>query len=321
MKAPKLTVLMPVYNTASFLKEAIESILNQTFGDFEFLIFNDGSSDNSAEIIKGFRDARIIFFDYKENSGYIVHLNKGIKIARGEYIARMDSDEISLPQRLEKQIEFLEKNPEYGVCGTQVETIDSTAIYVSSLPVEDKKIRSWLFFHNAISHPTVVMRRAVLEKNNLLYDKEFYSAEDYKMWVDISRYSKLSNISEVLHKSRIRPGQVSQVYFDIQRAKVMKLYRQMLQDMGIEHSEEELEIHNSLCNNLARRTLSWAKRVSRWLLKLRRTNRERGLFPEPAFSQVIDERWFYFCLRERRPIIWAWERFIGWPLLNWSIDR
>ena len=115
---PKVTVLMPVYNARFYLSKAISSIINQTFKDFEFLIFNDGSTDNSADIIYSYNDRRIRFFNSEQNFGYVYHLNYGIEIAKGEYIARMDADDISFPTRLEKQVAFMDKNPEVGVCGT-----------------------------------------------------------------------------------------------------------------------------------------------------------------------------------------------------------
>ena len=114
---PKVTVLMPVYNCEKYLRESIESILNQTFKDFEFLIINDGSSDKSAEIVESYNDNRINFVQNEKNIGLAASLNRGLDIAKGEYIARMDADDISLPERLEKQVRFMETNPQIGICG------------------------------------------------------------------------------------------------------------------------------------------------------------------------------------------------------------
>ena len=117
---PKVTVLMPVYNGEKYLKEAITSILLQTFDDFEFLIINDGSSDASVDIIQSFRDPRIRLVHNDTNIGLIATLNKGLKLAHGKYVARMDQDDISLPRRLEKQTYFMDNNPDVGVCGTWI---------------------------------------------------------------------------------------------------------------------------------------------------------------------------------------------------------
>ena len=122
----KATVLMPVYNAEKYVAEAIDSILNQTFNDFEFLIINDGSTDNSLDIIKSYDDPRITIINNETNLGLSHTLNKGIELARGEYIIRMDADDISLSIRLEKQIEFMDSNQHIGICGSWIQTFDKS---------------------------------------------------------------------------------------------------------------------------------------------------------------------------------------------------
>ncbi len=160
MKKPLVSVIMPVYNAEKYVGEAIESILNQTFTDFEFLIFNDGSTDNSSKIIKSYKDDRIIFFDYKENFGYVKHLNDGIKLAKGEYIARMDADDISLPERFQKQYDFLEKNKDVVLCGTWYRVLGTDKEYHTL--TNNDKLSVHLFFNNGIGHPTVFFRKNIL---------------------------------------------------------------------------------------------------------------------------------------------------------------
>jgi glycosyltransferase involved in cell wall biosynthesis len=121
--SPYVTVLMPVYNTEMYLKEAIDSILNQTFRDFEFIVINDGSTDSTSDIIESYSDPRIIYLQNEKNLGVATSLNKGLSIAKGTYIARMDGDDVSRCDRLEKQVAFMDANPEIGVCGTWLETI------------------------------------------------------------------------------------------------------------------------------------------------------------------------------------------------------
>ncbi len=123
---PKVTVLMPVYNAEKYLKTAIESILKQTFSDFELLIINDGSTDGSEEIIRSFNDKRIRLFNNEQNLGIIKTLNKGLNLAKGEYIIRMDADDISLPDRLELQVKYMEENPGIGISGTQARIFGDT---------------------------------------------------------------------------------------------------------------------------------------------------------------------------------------------------
>ncbi|MBN1384712.1 MAG: glycosyltransferase [Elusimicrobia bacterium] len=319
IKSPKVTVIMPVYNSEKYLKEAINSILGQTFTDFEFLIFNDGSTDRSAEIIRNYKDPRIVFFDYKKNSGHTGHLNEGIRVAKGKYIARMDSDDISLPQRLEKQVDFMERNPDFGVCGTQVMIMASSGNYVTSLHLEDKKLRSELFFYNVFAHPSVIMRKSVLRDHNLFYRQDYYPAEDYKMWVDVSQYSKLGNIPEVLLKYREHPNQITRQDNTVVLNILKKFYKQRLYEVGINLTQEELEIHNLVSDVRFRKVLPWINEAGKWFLRLKRINQNKKIYPEPAFSQVLAEKWFDVCKRQRCYGIWVWKIFIQWPLFNWDV--
>ena len=138
---PLVTVLMPVYNGEKYLKEAIESILNQTFKDFEFLIINDGSTDNSVKIIQSFNDLRIRLIHNESNIGLIKTLNKGLKLSNGKYIARMDCDDVSLPKRLSVQINFMEKHPEIGVCGSWVKIIGLEQKFINKYPQKHEEAR------------------------------------------------------------------------------------------------------------------------------------------------------------------------------------
>lgn len=317
MNTPKISVVMPVYNSEKYLREAIDSILNQTFTDFEFLIFNDGSSDGSAKVIKDYKDTRIVFFDRKENLGYLVHLNEGIKIAKGEYIARMDSDDISFPRRFEKQLDFMEKNLDFGVCGTQVVTIGEASGYVSWLPVDDAEMRSLLLFRNSIAHPTAMIRKSVLEKHRLLYDPEYYTAEDLKMWTEISKYSKLGNIPELLLKYRGHPAQIVQRDNTVLLGILRRFYKQQVCEMGLSPTDEELEIHNIISNKVFGRADSKINRAGEWILKLKQANRQGNKYPEPAFSKVLAKTWYDVCKRHECLGIWAWKVFMEWPLLRY----
>ena len=207
-KGPAISVLMPVYNAEMYVGEAIGSILNQTHQNFEFLIFNDGSTDRSAEVIESIRDARIRFFNYEQNSGYVKHLNYGIQLAEGKYIARMDADDISHPERFAKQISFMEANPEVGVCGTWYDLTGDSSYIVKVASGHDELIIN-LLLNSVFGHPSVMMRTKVLHQHGMLYDEGYMPAEDYKMWVEFSRVSHLANLCEVLLHYRLHEGQIS----------------------------------------------------------------------------------------------------------------
>lgn len=205
---PKISVLMPVYNTEEiFLREAIESILNQTYADFEFLIIDDGSTNNTEDIILSYKDERIKYIKNEQNIGLIKTLNKGINLAQGEYIARMDSDDISLPERFAKQVKFLDENPDIDVLGTWFQCLPSGRIVETS--PKDKDIKEHLLVNsNDIGHPTVMIRRATIIKYELKYDENALYVEDYALWLSLIDKIKFANLTEVLLNYRIHGNNV-----------------------------------------------------------------------------------------------------------------
>ena len=157
---PRISIVMSVYNGEKYLREAVNSILNQTFKDFEFIIINDGSTDGTREILESYNDPRIILI-HKGNMGLTQSLNKGIALAKGKYIARQDADDISLPERLEKQIEFLERNEKVALLGTAIEIIDEIGNYLQTIkpPTDDSSIRKGIKQNNYFCHGSVIFKR------------------------------------------------------------------------------------------------------------------------------------------------------------------
>lgn len=191
-KPPKISVIMSTYNRQDLLPAAIESILNQTYKDFEFIIINDGSNDNTVNILKEYaqKDKRIKVIDNESNKGLIYSLNRGLKEARGKYIARMDDDDISLPERFEMQLNYMEEHPHVTVLGTAF-YIDKKngekwdySISGSSDPHETHIIS---YFQVTSLHPTTFIRRNFLEKHQIKYDQKYPSAEDTYFWYTIAR--------------------------------------------------------------------------------------------------------------------------------------
>ncbi|SMN02237.1 Putative N-acetylgalactosaminyl-diphosphoundecaprenol glucuronosyltransferase [uncultured Candidatus Thioglobus sp.] len=200
MSNPKISVIMPVYNGEKYLKEAINSILNQTFTDFEFIIINDGSTDNTGNIILSYDDERIIYIKNQENLKISKTLNKGIELAKGEYIARMDADDICFPKRLEKQISFMQKNPKVDVCSSWLK-IFGYRRRTWRLFLTHDEIKAFLLFGPALIHPGVLGKRAFF--TNLKYRDKFAGAEDYELWVrGVDKYT-YANIPQVLFKYRL----------------------------------------------------------------------------------------------------------------------
>ncbi len=204
MSVPKVTVLLTVYNRPS-VKNTIESILAQTFTDFEFLIVDNCSTDDTVNVIRSYNDSRIRLVINEKNYGQTYSLNKGLELATGEYIARIDADDLAVETRLEKQVRFLDDNPEYGLCGTWVQYINDSDYksVIVKMPSSDEGFRLMQEFACAMYHPSVLIRKSVLTENSLLYDKDISMAEDYDLWYRISKYTKCYNIPEVLVYYRI----------------------------------------------------------------------------------------------------------------------
>lgn len=206
---PRVSILMPVYNTAPYLREAMDSMLCQTFQDFELIVLDDCSPDNAEEILDAYDDPRIVRYKGEKNVGLSNVLNVGIGMARGKYIARMDSDDISLPQRLQVQVEYLETHPDIDLVSVGMRLFGAKeATWIRELNPEKVKIEA--MFHSPVLHASSVWRKDAFEKQGLRFRQEMVPAEDYDLWVRaMLRGLKLVNLPEVLYEYRIHDAQAT----------------------------------------------------------------------------------------------------------------
>lgn len=244
MDSSIVTVLIPVYNGAKYLREAIESILNQTYSNFELLIINDGSTDHSEEIILSYSDPRIRYLSNSINQGLINTLNLGLRSAKGKYIARMDQDDISLPNRIEKQVDFLENNSEIGLVGTAFQIIGDEKYH--AYYSDHDHIKLAFNFYNAIAHPTVMFRSEICKEYSLFYRREYIHAEDYKLWTDFILKTKVANMPEVLIKYRKHDTQICNVYSVPQYDMTVRIQKEYLLNNGFSFSDTELNLIQKL---------------------------------------------------------------------------
>ncbi len=206
--APKISVLLPVYNAEAFIAKSIQSILDQTESDFELLIIDDCSTDKSVEIIESFQDSRIILRKKENNTGYTESLNWGIDQARGKYIARMDADDVSLPQRFERQLIFLEQNQHIAICGTDARVEGSNLKF--NYPTESKAIETHLLLGSSLIHPSIMGKVEIFK--HFKYDKFKEPAEDYDLFTRIvAAGGHLANLEESLLIYRVHTNQISKV--------------------------------------------------------------------------------------------------------------
>ena len=207
---PKISVLMAVHNGEKFLLQALDSIYRQTCRDFEFVIVDDGSSDRTPEILLDRKDSRTVIYRNAQRQGLTKSLNTGLKLCRGEYVARMDADDVSLPRRFEKQLEVLEKNPQCLVVGCWCARIDSEGKVCGQwrLPTEPEDIKAELAARNRMAHGTAMVRRSALIQVGG-YDERFEYAQDYDLWLRLSEIGELRNIGEYLYALRRWEGAIT----------------------------------------------------------------------------------------------------------------
>ena len=211
---PLVSVIMPAYNAGKFIDRAVESILDQTFKDFEFIIIDDGSEDDTWNVIQKFakKDRRIVSLRNEKNLNISNSLNRGLGVAKGEYIARMDADDWSYPYRLQRQYDFMVKNHDIVVLGSGVYFCDHNFAVLNEreYPTDDKTVRRKIFRFSPFCHAVVFMRSDAVRKAGG-YNPDLYDAEDYDLYFRMGKIGKLRNLPEVLYKVRTYPTSVSQI--------------------------------------------------------------------------------------------------------------
>jgi hypothetical protein len=294
-KAPRVTVLMPVFNGRKYLAESMDSVLRQAFNDFEFLIMDDGSTDGSADFVASYSDPRIRLERLQSNKGLPAVLNLGLDLARGDYVARMDSDDICLPHRLTRQILFMDAHPEIGISGAWMESFGhGRPSSVWQCPLEHEKIVCKLLFESALFHPTVIIRRSAFQNSGLFYDSHYPHAEDYELWSRCSNQIKFANLGEVLLRYRLHAQSVGCQHLEVKLHSAAQVRNSWLKQLGLEKRQGEI-IHAALSLWEIEASLSFLSDSERWFLELIEANAGKQVFPEPFFSQTLAERWATIC--------------------------
>jgi len=286
---PIVTVLMSVYNGKLYLREAIESILGQTFSNFEFLIVDDCSKDESLAIINSYQDSRIRIIRNEVNLGLGGSLNKGLAESRGFYIIRMDDDDISAPERIRKQILFMEKNPQIGASGSGIRIIrDRHFEEVWCHPTNFDEIKCKLLFYNVLFHPSVIIRKSILKDTGICYNSHFKYAQDYDLWARLAEKTSLANMGDDLLYYRVHSGQVSIEHWREQEKVKEIVQKNQLWKLGIQPTEQEFAVHCILGNREIPSSQALREGTEAWLLKLKSRNDSLGYYPEPMFTKLID---------------------------------
>lgn len=285
---PTVTVLMPVYNAAAYVAEAIHSILKQSFSDFELLIINDGSTDNSVSVIEAIKDKRIVLVHNERNLGLIETLNKGFRLAKGTYIARMDADDIAHSERLNLQVRFLEAFPECGVFGSAYREFSEkgngkTVTFSNNHDL----LKTVLFFNSCMSHPTVMFRKSLLEQHQVSYSPAYKHAEDYALWVQLIDKTKFSNSPLALLQYRVHASQVSSAHHTEQQKTADTIRSIMLQRIGVMPDAKEQELHRRICAGQKMESPQQLMQLEVWFKKLIDANKACGYIDHKTFSSYL----------------------------------
>lgn len=293
-----LSVVMPVYNGEKYLKEAIDSVLNQTYTDFELLIIDDGSIDSSVEIINTIKDSRIRLLKNEKNQGVAYTRNVGLKEAKGEFLAWMDCDDLAEPNRLEIQINYLKENLEVGICGTALKRFGDGTPHISQLFSNSEVIKAALLFYTSIRPATAMYRMKMVKKAQLKYDPRLAIAEDYDFFFEASFHFPMKNINQVLYSYRASETSIMKVYSE-RKKQVFEfhkiIYSKAFEKLQIPHLEENFELHYSCASTELIHTISDLKKIYEWLIFLKQKNLEVLLYDRNAFDKVLASVFFTAC--------------------------
>ena len=292
-RPPSVSVVMPVYNGGQYLAEAINSILLQTFLDFEFIIIDDGSTDQTIDVINRFKDRKIILNQNPNNIGNYASRNIGMQLARGRYICVMDADDVAFPHRLEKQFAHMDANPEVGICGSFIQIIPNGG--VPNFVTNEELLKVAFLSNNYCSHPSLILRKEFLKRYDLSYNEKYYYSADFDLCARGFQHFRLQNIPDILLQYRRHAEQISTAKFDEQQnyADTIRI-SQLVDKLGFTGNEIPIDIHLRL---MKMQTIerNEQKKTEDWINALLEKNKECNQFDESLLSGFLKQL-LGFCL-------------------------
>lgn len=295
-----ISVIMPTHNSEKFISNAITSILNQTYTNFEFIIINDSSSDDSLNIIKNYQktDSRIVLINNKTNKGVARCLNDGIITAKGDLIARMDADDYSFPTRLEDQVSYFHNNPNVDICGTYAKFFGKTEMIQKPL-LSNKEIKTQLLFGCPMIHPTIMFKKKSIQKLNLQYNPEIKYAEDYNLWVESSTNLVFGNIPKILLKYRVHSSSVSQKKYLEQQKDAVNIQKKMYLKFCSNKDLIENNLQTINKNRFNRKPEELEKVAELFIECIKNNNQKKHIDPN-YFENKLKKIFFNYCFYSSR---------------------
>ncbi len=293
MSEPLVTVFIPVYNSEKYIKEALESIIRQTYKNLEILLVDDGSSDRSAEIIKSFRNPRIRLLKNEKNMGIPYTRNVGLREAKGKYMAIMDSDDIADPERIETQVRYLENHPDIDVCASNYIRFGERGGKKVRAPfTTPEALKIMLLFYNPIANPSAMVRLGTLKKHGLIYNEQFFVAQDYELWSRLCQVGKITILPEFLLLYRFGHENISkkstEKKAERRRKLIGEIHARLIRDYGINLNEEEIRTFNEFFTESYGGSLARPDLVPLVVEKLKKWNETKNVFDHRLFLQVLD---------------------------------
>ena len=286
-----VSVIMPTYNMELYVEEAVNSILNQSFKDFEFIIVDDASTDNTPAFLKSIQDDRVICIFNKQNRGNYACRNEGLSNASGKYICVMDADDIAHPDRLMKQYAFMEENLRCVAVGSDILGFSNTRSNLLLKRLQNKEeIKVFLLKDNTCTHPSLIIRKEILDRYKIQYNEKFYYAADYNLIVDLSAIGSLSNLPEPLLKYRLHNNQITYIRKNEQIYYRNQIQFKQLSRFELQPSIEEKALHLTLMNDLPAVNHSLLERLEKWCNKLLDQNGKTRFYNEECLYLFLKER-------------------------------
>lgn len=301
--APLVTVFMPAFNAKQHIAESMESVLAQTMGDFELLIVDDGSTDGTVDVVTTFSDSRVRLERMARNSGVGAVANRGLKLARGRFLARLDSDDIMLPERLERQVGFMEEHPEVAVCGGAVEVFgEGVENSVVPYPQSDSAIRCALLTRNPFAHSAVMFRLGALRGHEIMYDPGLRSCEDYDIFERLAAHCTLANLPDVLVRYRLHGAQLTEREPEQMSRGASALRRRFLERMLPGLTDQQFAVHEKMAEAHGFIEPELLPDIEAWLRTLLGLPVTVSRMEPYDLRPVISRKWLNVCHRTSRSL-------------------
>lgn len=301
---PRVSVLMPAFNAEEFIGQAIDSVLSQSYSDFELVVVNDGSTDSTRRIVLDYADNRIRLIDKPTNEGLAAARNLALYAAKGHYVAWLDADDVAHPRRLGLQVSTLDRMPEVGLCGSWVKTMGMEPQRTWRYPRRSKYIRAHMLFDDPLATSAVTMVKDLALDNGIVFDEEYAPAEDYDYWEQLSRLSDVINIPRVLSFHRLHPGQTSTRDAHRIADAVRRIQERQFERLRISLGDTDWAVHELI-------GLQWGARVGHsqiaaamnWLSRIEEANEVGNVYDKRAMRRVIKRKRNMLRLKEKPSVV------------------